>query len=299
MIFRLSLCLALSLIASPAALRTTTAVFISEEADYDEDGLDDEMEELLGTNPYDPDTDGDGWDDMTEILMRTDPNDAEDYPGQFTTAADTASSGNAAASQKRLELLTAKRGTVGTPASPTPPRDTNFNISVNYYYLRGNLPNLAIETRRNDLKAGSFLLLWRQHVRWNPLEIEQRYTVAIRTDDGRTIAEWHTPVPVETAWRYVGLPFSLKPSDEGRALTLSLIPEEEGQLEYSLAEFGALPAGLEADVDRDGAIGANERPPAGKPLRHWINDDDDVDAFDPEEEAQRVEAADGLREPAR
>lgn len=31
----------------------------------------------------------------------------------------------------------------------------------------------------------------------------------------------------------------------------------------------------------------------------WINDDDDVDAFDPEEEAQRVEAADGLREPAR
>jgi hypothetical protein len=146
---------------------------------------------------------------------------------------------------------------------------------LRYFYQGENLPDLAAEVIRSDLKAGSFLLIWRHHVRWNPLEIEQRYTVSVRTDDGRTLAEWKTPVPVDTEWRYVGLPFSLQPADEGRLLTLSLIPEGDGKLEYSLADFIAKPAGLEADVDRDGAIGGNERPANGKPIRHWINDDDD------------------------
>lgn len=275
MIFRLSLCLALSLVASPAAFRSSTTVFIAEEADFDEDGLDDEMEALIGTNPEDPDTDADGWDDLTEILWRTDPCDPNDHPGQFAASMGTAASGNATANQSRLELLTARRGAVGPPVAPVTPTSPGDVFSIRYYYLRGPLPNLAVETQRNDLKAGSFLLLWRQHAKWNPLEIEQRYTVAIRTDDGRTIAEWQTPVPVETAWRYVGLPFSLKPADEGRVLTLSLIPSEEGRLEYSLDDFAAIPAGIEADVDRDGVIATDERPAAGKPLRHWMNDDDD------------------------
>jgi hypothetical protein len=146
---------------------------------------------------------------------------------------------------------------------------------LRYFYQGENQPNLAAEVIRSDLKAGSFLLIWRHHVRWNPLEIEQRYTVSVRSDDGRTLAEWKTPVPVDTEWRYVGLPFSLQPADEGRLLTLSLIPEGDGNLDYSLADFIAAPVGLEADVDRDGTIGGNERPAGGKPIRHWINDDDD------------------------
>lgn len=305
MIFRLSLCLALSLLASSAAFRSSTTVFIAEEADFDEDGLDDEMEALLGTNPEDPDTDADGWDDLTEILRGTDPCDPNDHPGQLVATTGFAASVDTTASQKKLALLIAQRGAVGTTDRPITTTGPDHDFSLRYYYLGGRLPNLAVEVRRNDLKAGSFLLLWRQHVKWNPLEIEQRYTVAIRTDDGRTIAEWQTPVPAETAWRYVGLPFSLKPSDEGRVLTLSLIPAEEGQLEYSLSDFAAVPAGIEADVDRDGVIDANERPAAGKPLRHWVNDDDDqgecqersdVPGRPPGQADHAQEGIDGLRD---
>ena len=273
MLIRFGLFLILSTCLSPAAFRASSNVFVSAEADSDEDGLDDEMELLLGTNPEDADTDGDGWDDLSEIIQGTDPCDPHDYPKSFVAGGTSPLPSDATLRLKVSELLTSRRR--GGVASATPSRQEAATFSLRYFYREGNLPNLAVEVVRSDLKAGSFLLLWRQHVRWNPLEIEQHYIVSIRGEDGRSLAEWKTPFPVDTEWRYVGLPFSLQPSDAGQLITFTLIPEDAGQLEYALADFVAEPAGIEADVDRDGVIGDNERPAKGKPLRHWINDDDD------------------------
>lgn len=51
-------------------------------SDSDDDGLLDEDEEAIGTNPYDPDTDGDGWTDWEEYVdYGTSPFDYDDYPG--------------------------------------------------------------------------------------------------------------------------------------------------------------------------------------------------------------------------
>ena len=275
MLFRLSLLLALTVTTCPAAFRATANVIALEETDSDEDGLDDDMEGSLGTNPEDPDTDHDGWDDLTELVHDTDPSDPADFPQTPVSNGGDVLPADRSLRLKALELLTSRRLTKSPAATPAGSSRPSPYVSLRYYYADSNLPGLAVEVRRTDLKAGSFLLLWRHYVRWNPLQIEQRYTVSIRSDDGRTIAEWQTPAPVDTEWQYVGLPFSLKPSDEGKLLTLSLIPEQDGRLEYALGDFAALPAGIEADVDRDGVIANNERPEGGRPLRHWLNDDDD------------------------
>jgi hypothetical protein len=273
MLIRLGLLLILSTCLCPGAFQANTNIFVSVKVDTDEDGLDDEMELLLGTNPNDTDTDGDGWDDLTETIQGTDPCDPHDSPIGFTTEGNAALPSNPALRLKVQELLVTRRQGAVT-STPVAHKEIS-NFSLRYFYPEGNPSNLAAEVIRSDLKAGTFLLIWRHHVRWNPLEIEQRYTVSVRSEDGRTLAEWKTPVPVDTEWRYVGLPFSLEPADEGRPLTLSLIPEGDEKLGYSLADFVAAPAGLEADVDRNGAIGDNERPAGSKPIRHWINDDDD------------------------
>jgi hypothetical protein len=275
MLIRLSLLLALVVTTSPAAFRASTNIFISEEVDSDEDGVDDEMESLLGTNPEDPDTDDDGWDDLTEIVSGSDPSDPTDIPQDLSSVGDQVLPGNQTLRLKVQELLNTRRLAQSPVAAPVRTNTDSSKFSLRYFYVGKGLPSLAVEVCRSDLKAGSFLLLWRHHIRWNPLQIEQRYTVSVRTDDGRTIAEWKTPAPVDAQWQYVGLPFSLRPSDEGRLLTLSLIPDEDSRLEYFLADFVAVPAGIEADVNRDGIIAAQERPATGKPLRHWVNDDDD------------------------
>ena len=274
MLIRFGLFLLLSTSLSPGAFRASTSILISIQADTDEDGLDDEMEQWVGTNPCDPDTDGDGWDDLTEIIQGTDPCDPHDFPTTILTSGIDSLPSNPALRLKVQELLASRRQEGGSSATPAASKETS-KFSLRYFYQGVNLPNLAVEVRRSDLKAGSFLLVWRHHVRWNPLEIDQRYTVSIRSDDGRTLAEWNTPMPVGNEWRYVGLPFSLQPADVGKLLTLSILPEDDGQLEYSLADFVAEPAGLEVDVDRDGAISENERPAGRKPIRHWVNDDDD------------------------
>lgn len=41
--------------------------------DSDGDGLDDELEKAIGTDPFNPDSDGDGYDDKTEILYHFNP----------------------------------------------------------------------------------------------------------------------------------------------------------------------------------------------------------------------------------
>jgi len=256
-----------------AAFRATETTFLSIGLDADEDGLDDELEEQLGTNPLSADTDGDGWDDLAELVNGTDPCDPKDFPSSVVTEGGFGTpSGNPNLRLKVAELLSTRRR-VTEQTRPTSSSGASF--SLRYYYIPGYLPDLAVEVQRSDLKAGSFLLMWKHQVRWNPLELTQGYIVTIRREDGSTIAEWTTPVPVEDEATYVGLPFMLKTSDEGQLITLSLTPESGNHLEYSVADFIAVPAGIEADVNRDGIIVDNERPAEGQPLRHWLNDDDD------------------------
>jgi hypothetical protein len=170
----------------------------------------------------------------------------------------------------------ASRRIATTPPITGPIADSDFFLS--YYYLPADLSDLAVEIKRSDLKTGTFMLIWRHRLKWNPLGIEQRYLVTIRRDDGKTVAEWSTPAPVGMEWDFAGLSFTLKPDDEGHQLTLSLTPEGGDHLGYDVAEFIAVPVGIEIDMNRDGVITANERPADGKPLRHWINDDDDAGA---------------------
>jgi hypothetical protein len=253
---------------SPVSLGPPAAV------DTDGDGIDDDLEAELGTDPLEKDTDGDGWDDLTELLNGTDPCDPHDFPrSAIVETAGGIPPGNPTIRLKVAELLTARR--LSATSTPTGPSAGN-DFFLRYYYLPTDLSDLAVEVRRSDLKAGSFLLIWRHRLSWNPLGIEQRYVVSVRRDDGKVVAEWTTPSPAGMAWDYVGLPFSLKPSDEGHQLTLSLTPEGGDHLGYDLADFTAASAGIEADVDRDGIIAPEERPAEGKPLRHWINDDDDM-----------------------
>lgn len=59
---------------------TDTDTGINWEEDSDGDGLTDEEEAELGTNPYNPDSDGDGYMDGEEVGAYTDPWDADDHP---------------------------------------------------------------------------------------------------------------------------------------------------------------------------------------------------------------------------
>ena len=76
MLFRLCLFLTLSVIICPAAFQATSKTVISAEPDSDDDGVDDEMEKIIGTNLGDPDTDGDGVSNAQEVIDGTDPNNA-------------------------------------------------------------------------------------------------------------------------------------------------------------------------------------------------------------------------------
>jgi hypothetical protein len=130
--------------------------------------------------------------------------------------------------------------------------------------------------RNSTLGAGRHLLLWSQMVRHNPLQIRQHYVVSIRRNDGKVIGEWPTPAEVDTRWRHAGLAFTLTPEDQLHGLMITIIPTGDAGLQYNVGDFVVLPAELEVDADRDGIIVKGERPTAGRPLRHWVNDDDDT-----------------------
>ena len=49
-------------------------------ADSDHDGLPDNVERMLGTDPHNADTDGDGWPDGVEVLAGTNPRDPNSHP---------------------------------------------------------------------------------------------------------------------------------------------------------------------------------------------------------------------------
>ena len=115
MLFRAALLLMFSTLASPAAFRATSPAFFVSETDSDEDGLDDETEELLGTNPEAADSDEDGWGDLTEILGGSDPSDPTDFPYEILATGDVAAPTNPALTLKLLELLSSRRMATGTP----------------------------------------------------------------------------------------------------------------------------------------------------------------------------------------
>ena len=241
--------------------------------DSDEDGLDDELEEQLGTDPLDPDTDADEWNDLAELIHGTDPGDASSYPRLFDSAAPPVHVSLRAQRLRAVELSAA--GPVTRPPV-LPAAATAVPLSLRYYYRSGWMPGLAAEMRRSDLAAGSYVLLWSQQLTDNPLQVRQHYLVTIRRDDGKIIGEWRTPVEADLRRNEGGVAFMLSTEDQFRPLTLSLTPEDGTGTQYLVRDFSVIPAGLEADADRDGFILAEERPSGGRPLRHWLNDDDDA-----------------------
>jgi len=77
--------------------RGVTVIFDEEAEDSDRDGLTDEQEEILGTDPDDPDTDDDGLWDGVEVLHGLDPKDendaGQDVDGDGLTAAEEIDAG--------------------------------------------------------------------------------------------------------------------------------------------------------------------------------------------------------------
>jgi len=239
--------------------------------DSDDDGLEDALEFQLGTDPFSPDSDDDEWNDLAELISGTDPLDAEDYPRFLEVAGVPQESSRSFHRLRAIELSSS----LHPSKHRTAPRPGDAPQSVSYYYLPGRGWELAAEIKRSNLVAGSYLLLWRQRVMINPLGLRQHYIVTISRADGQIIGEWRTPAEVTLRWNHVCIPFTLTTAEHLQALTISIRPEVGAGLQYAVAEFGVVPAGLEADVDRDGVILTEERPTAGQSLRHWVNDDDD------------------------
>ena len=271
---RLSLLVLLTwLLAVPtqAAFRDSQPGLIIPVEDGDDDGLDDEIEGQLGTDPLDPDTDADKWDDLAELIHGTDPCDPADYPHLTESGVGRIAPALRMHRLRAIELSGGAAKTASGPASVT----RAGSISLRYYYLPGRLPDQAAELKRSDLAAGSYFLLWSHYVSLNPLELRQHYVVTIRRDDGKIIGEWRTPADVDQSRRTAGVAFTLTAEDHLQPLTVSLLPESGARMQYTVRDFGVVPAGLEVDADRDGIIVAGERPIPGRPLRHWVNDDDD------------------------
>jgi hypothetical protein len=187
--------------------------------DSDGDGLDDEIEFHLGTDPTRTDTDSDAWSDLAELIHGTDPCDPKDYP---RLSEESTSPAPTARTSQRQDAIRLSSGP--TTLGRRPERVTGGSLSVRFYHLPGLNPDVAAEMQNSTLTAGGHLLLWSQMVRQNPLQIRQHYVVSIRRNDGKVIGEWPTPAEVDTRWRHVGLAFTLTPEDQLQGLTITIIP---------------------------------------------------------------------------
>jgi YD repeat-containing protein len=67
-------------VAQSAASAAVTATALSGAIDSDGDGLTDEEERRIGTDPFNPDTDGDGYPDGLEVALGSNPLDASSIP---------------------------------------------------------------------------------------------------------------------------------------------------------------------------------------------------------------------------
>jgi hypothetical protein len=152
--------------------------------DSDGDGLDDEIEFHLGTDPTQPDTDSDAWSDLAELIHGTDPGDPKDYPRLSAESTPPASTARTSQRQDAIRLSSGP-----TTLGRRPERVTGGSLSVRFYHLPGLNPDVAAEMQNSTLAAGGHLLLWSQMVRQNPLQIRQHYVVSIRRNDGKVIGE--------------------------------------------------------------------------------------------------------------
>jgi hypothetical protein len=255
-------------LAASLSSGTVTSVW---PADTDGDGINDEDEQRLGTDPLNPDTDDDGYDDWEEVIAGSDPLDPEDTPAKTLLYQGT---GGAPATVRRFLPLTSLYGAASKPPSPPPPSGETYSAE---YYAPDHAPkNMAVRFRAAGLKARAYMLTWEQRVTINPRQETQTYRVSIQIEGGRTILEKATPYAVGPAWKYFGLSFELLKSDEGLPLLIQIIPDQSGPENYQVLQVSVLKVGLEVDVDRDGAIAPDEHPSPGKPFRFWVNDDSDA-----------------------
>lgn len=251
-----------------AAFQAGQIIAAPELGDTDGDGLDDGLELQLGTDESLRDTDGDGWDDLSELVHGTDPCDPRDHPR--ATEADPGLTEEVRLTLRR-EAIRQSAWTLPPDRRPT----TSGGVqSLRYYYLDGNMPDLAAELRMTSLPAGEYVLAWSHLIEHSPLDLRQHYVVRITRADGKVIGEWPTPAEVRTERSIAALSLSLTTEDVSQPMSFSVTPVATG-LRYAIGDLMVLPAGLETDEDRDGIIASGERPPSGRPLRHWINDDDD------------------------
>jgi hypothetical protein len=241
--------------------------------DSDADGLDDELEGELGTDPYAADTDGDGYDDKAEILGGSDPNNPKDWPIGNSVFVGGQTVSKSMPPKKYLPLPTL----YATPSNPTgtqPSLDQEFQ-SVRYYAPPSAPEHTAADLWGTNFKAGAYVLTWQHRTTINTNSLLQTYTVTIKLEGGRTILIQKTPFPVGQTWKKFGVSFELLKSDEGLPLRIQILPDRSGPEHYVALQVCVLKAGLEVDADRDGVIAPEERPPVGKPFRFWINDDHD------------------------
>ena len=259
----------------PGVAASTTGLPAGKPAvvDSDEDGLDDDLEADLGTDPYAADTDGDGYDDMAELLADSDPNDPKDRPIGNSVIVAGQAAGKIPTQQKYLPLPSLYVKSSG-PTGIQPGRDEPFQ-SVRYYAPPSAPEHLAADLSGKNFKAGSYVLTWQHRTTINTNGVLQTYTVTIKLEGGRTILVRKTPYPVGPSWKKFGLNFDLHKSDEGLPLRIHILPDRSDQEDYVALQVCVLKAGLEVDANRDGAIAPDERPSVGKPFRFWINDDHD------------------------
>ena len=253
----------------------TTVLTIGKPAavDTDADGLDDDLEIELGTDPYAADTDGDGYDDMAEILAGSDPNDPKDRPTGISEINQGQVVGQATSAPKYLPLPSLFVTSTGA-AGMQPNLDETFQ-SVRYYLPASAPEHLAADLTGKNFKAGSYVLTWQHFAPTNKSGLLQTYTVTIRMTGGRVILIRKTPYPVGPTMRSFGLSFEILKADEGLPLSVQIMPDRGLPEHFMAVQVCVRKAGLEVDADRDGVIAPEERPLPGKPFRFWINDDHD------------------------
>ncbi len=259
----------------PGVASSTTGLPIGKPAvvDSDADGLDDDLEADLGTDPYAADTDGDGYDDTEELLAGSDPNDPEDRPIGNSVIAAGQAAGKITTQQKYLPLPSLYVTSSGSTGIQTGLDETLQ--SVRYYAPPSTPEHTAADLSGRNFKAGSYVLTWQHRTTINTKGLIQTYTVMVKLEGGRTILVRKTPFSVGPTWKKFGLSFELLKSDEGLPLRIQILPDQSGPEHYVALQVCVLKAGLEVDADRDGAIAPEERPSVGKPFRFWINDDHD------------------------
>jgi hypothetical protein len=152
---RLLLCLPfflMPLLAATAFAQANPTVFGLE--DSDGDGLEDELEFQLGSDPTHPDTDADGWSDLIELVNGTDPCDANDHP-QLTE-----SNGPMTPTTRGAQRREAARQSAGLtlPGRRSPGNAPPSSLSLRYYHLPGFNPDLAAELQRQALVGGEGLV---------------------------------------------------------------------------------------------------------------------------------------------